>query len=84
MSAVQPWEGSPRSAASTASRSEGSNGPPVGLPSAARTTADSPGLGYPAPAWWWSMAVNVRIMWHVLFTLNGTKSERVYGLQTDS
>jgi hypothetical protein len=24
--------------------------------------------------------VNFRIIWHVLFTLNGTKSEQLYGL----
>ena len=43
--AVQPCEGSPRSAASTASRSlsVGWKGSPVGRPSAARTTTDSPG-----------------------------------------
>ena len=56
--AVQPCEGSPRSAASTASRSlsVGWKGSPVGRPSAARTATDSPGRSYPAAVWWWSMA----------------------------
>src|SRR5664279_1371800 len=56
---VQPWEGSPRSAASTAplSVSVGWKGAPVGRPSAARTDTDSPGRAYPVVVvWWWSMA----------------------------
>jgi len=58
MPCVQPCEGSPRSAACTASRSVslGWKGSPVGRPSAARSTADSPGRSYPVVVWWWSMA----------------------------
>jgi len=54
---VQPWEGSPRSAAATASRSPsvGWKGSPVGRPRAARTATDSPGRSSPAAVWWWSM-----------------------------
>src|SRR5664279_1154594 len=60
--AVQPCEGSPRSAASTASLSSfvGWKGSPVGRPRAARTATDSPGLSRPAAAWWWSMAATRR------------------------
>ena len=55
---VQPCEGSPRSAACTASRSVslGWKGSPGGRPSAARRTADPPGRSYPVVVWWWSMA----------------------------
>src|SRR5664279_1469774 len=55
---VQPCEGSPRSAASTASPSScvGWKGSPVGRPSAARTATDSPGRSSPVVVWWWSMA----------------------------
>jgi len=50
---VQPCEGSPRSAATTASLSAcvGWKGSPVGRPSAARTATDSPGFGIPAATW---------------------------------
>ena len=59
---VQPCEGSPRSAACTASRSlsAGWKGSPVGRPRAARTATDSPGLSSPAATWWWSMAATRR------------------------
>ena len=52
---VQPWEGSPWSAASTASRfpTVGWKGSPVGRPSAARTVSEFPGLSSPAAVWWW-------------------------------
>jgi hypothetical protein len=53
MPCVHPWEGSARSAASTAAAvsGDGSGGWPVGRPSAARTRIDSPGLSSPVAAW---------------------------------